>query len=74
MPFLSSLDRFYHSSTLRSVLERTTVKALPLVGRMTEATPVVAGCCNACRSCLTANVAALLAAVVAPLVRRFRRA
>jgi len=56
------------------VLERTTVRALPLVGRMANATPVVTGCCNACRSCLTANAAALLAAAVAPLARLLRRA
>jgi hypothetical protein len=55
------------------VLERTTVKALPLVGRMSEATPVVTGCCNACRSCLTANAAALVAAAVAPVARLLRR-
>jgi hypothetical protein len=55
------------------VLERTTARTLPLVGRMTEATPVVTGCCNACRSCMTANVAALFALAIAPLRRLFTR-
>jgi len=55
------------------MLERTTARALPLVGRMSDATPVVTGCCNTCRSCLSANVAAVLASMGALAVRPLRR-
>jgi hypothetical protein len=55
------------------MLERATARTLPLVGRMADATPVATSCCNACRSCLTANIAGLLAAAAAFAVRPLRR-
>ena len=59
------------------MLERAKMRTLPLVNRMADVSPVATGCCNACRSCLTANAVGLLAAVgavlAAPFVRLVRR-
>lgn len=55
------------------MLERAKTHALPLIGRVNEATPVATGCCNACRTCVTTNVIGLagvaLSAAIAPLTR-----
>jgi hypothetical protein len=50
------------------VLERAGTRALPLVSRMADVTPVVPTCCNACRSCTTVNVLGLLTAAGSGLV------
>jgi hypothetical protein len=50
------------------MLERAGTRALPLVSRMAEVTPVVPACCNACRTCVTTNVVGLLTAAGAGLV------
>jgi hypothetical protein len=38
------------------VLERTTMRALPLVNRAADFAPVAPACCNVCRTCTTTNV------------------
>ncbi len=59
------------------MLERMTARTLPLVNRMADVAPVATGCCNACRSCLTANIVGLLTAAgtvfAAPFARFARR-
>jgi hypothetical protein len=55
------------------MLERATTRTLPLVSRMADIAPVATGCCNACRSCFTANVAGLLLAAAAPVAALARR-
>ncbi|HEX5468125.1 MAG TPA: hypothetical protein VFW80_03655 [Gaiellaceae bacterium] len=59
------------------MLERVTVKTLPLATRYGEHAPMATVCCNACRACVQTNA---LAAVVAASVwalsfvkRPFRR-
>jgi len=44
------------------VLERVTVKTLPLANRYAEHAPMAATCCNACRACAQTNALAALAA------------
>jgi hypothetical protein len=43
-----------------SVLERTTMRALPLVNRAADFAPVAPACCNVCRTCTTTNVLGLV--------------
>jgi hypothetical protein len=44
------------------VLERVTVKTLPLANRYAEHAPMAATCCNACRTCVQTNALAAVAA------------
>jgi hypothetical protein len=44
------------------------MRALPLVNRMADAAPIAPACCNACRTCMTTNIAGVLAAGVTGLV------
>jgi hypothetical protein len=55
------------------VLERTQVKALPLLNRSVEVVPAVQACCGVCRSCMTTNVFTLAAAGVAVVTVHARR-
>jgi hypothetical protein len=45
------------------MLERVTVKTLPLANRYAEHAPMAATCCNACRTCAQTNAVAAVAAV-----------
>jgi hypothetical protein len=58
------------------VLERASVKMLPIANRAADIAPTAIGCCNACRTCATTNLLGLVFAVggymAAPFVR-FRR-
>ena len=47
------------------MFERAQVRILPVVNRAAEQGPLVGVCCNACRTCTTTNLVALLAAFVA---------
>jgi hypothetical protein len=55
------------------VLERTQVKALPLLNRSVEVAPAVQACCGVCRSCMTTNVFTLAAAGLAAVAVQARR-
>ena len=55
------------------MLERAKMRTLPLVNRMADVAPVATGCCNACRSCLTANVVGLLTTAAAVFAAPFAR-
>ena len=57
----------------RSMLERTTARALPLVNRASEHAPMAAACCNACRTCVTNNILGLLSGGALAVVAFFRR-
>ena len=61
-----------------SVLERVTVKTLPLANRYAEHAPMAATCCNACRACAQTNALAAVTAVgiwfASRAGRLFRRA
>jgi hypothetical protein len=50
------------------MLERATMRALPLVNRTADVAPVAPACCNACRTCVTTNIAGLLTAGAMALV------
>lgn len=61
------------------MLERATIRALPLINRSVELTPAVQACCGVCRTCATTNIltvasaaAAGLAAGVVRSVKRLR--
>jgi hypothetical protein len=60
------------------MLERVTVKTLPLANRYAEHAPMAATCCNACRTCAQTNALAAVAAaaiwVASRAGRFFRRA
>jgi hypothetical protein len=63
------------------VLERTTMRALPLVNRAADFAPVAPACCNVCRTCTTTNVLGLVMGAAAGsyyglmrFVRRLARA
>jgi hypothetical protein len=47
------------------VLDRTRMKALPLVNRAADFAPAAQACCGACRTCVTTNLLGLAAAGVA---------
>lgn len=58
------------------MFERAQVRILPVVNRAAEQGPLVGVCCNACRTCTTTNLVALLAAFVAgalAFIARFAR-
>jgi hypothetical protein len=55
------------------MFEKATTRALPLVNRVADLTPDATGCCNACRTCLTANAVGFLGVVLLPLARFARR-
>jgi hypothetical protein len=44
------------------MLERVTVKTLPLANRYAEHAPMATTCCNACRTCVQTNALAAVAA------------
>jgi hypothetical protein len=44
------------------MLERATMKTLPLANRYAEHAPMAATCCNACRTCVQTNALAAVAA------------
>jgi hypothetical protein len=61
------------------VLERTQVRALPVLNRAVDVSPAVQACCGVCRTCVTTNVVTLVTAGVtgaalylARLVKRHR--
>ena len=41
------------------MLERVTMRALPIANRAAEHAPVATACCNACRTCVQTNLAGL---------------
>ena len=45
------------------MLERVTVKTLPLANRYADHAPMAATCCNACRTCAQTNALAAMIAV-----------
>ena len=49
-------------TTLGLMLERTQVRMLPVVNRASEHAPMVAACCNVCRTCTTNNILGLVMA------------
>jgi hypothetical protein len=59
------------------VLDRLNARMLPMANRASEHAPMVAVCCNACRTCTTTNLltlaTALGAGAVAFIVRSARR-
>jgi hypothetical protein len=62
------------------MLERVTMKALPLANRYAEQAPMAATCCNACRTCVQTNALAALAgagiwlaSLAGRVVLRYRR-
>jgi hypothetical protein len=56
-----------------AVLERTTIRVLPVVNRAVEHTPMATVCCNACRTCTTSNILGLLFAGAGGLALGLRR-
>ncbi len=57
------------------MLERAQARMLPVVTRANEHAPMVAACCNACRTCWTSNIFGVFAAfgtAVAAFVMRRR--
>jgi hypothetical protein len=59
------------------VLERASVRVLPVVNRASEYAPIAPACCNACRVCATSGAVGLVfagaGAVAAMLLRVGRR-
>jgi hypothetical protein len=58
------------------MFERAQTRMLPVVTRANEQAPMVAACCNACRTCWTSNVLGVFAAfgtAVAAFVMRRRK-
>ncbi len=60
-----------------AVLDKTRMKALPILNRTADFVPAAQACCGACRTCMTTNLFSLAAAgiagagvYVARLVRR----
>ena len=49
------------------MLERTKLRALPIVDRAAGLTPAAQACCGVCRTCATTNVIALALAAVGGL-------
>ena len=55
------------------MLERTKLRALPLLSKTGDLTPAVGACCGACRTCVTTNVFTLAAAGAVGLAAYARR-
>jgi hypothetical protein len=55
---------FVRSETFYTVvvLEKTQTRALPLLNKGVDLTPVVNACCGVCRTCVTTNIFTLVAA------------
>jgi hypothetical protein len=60
------------------MLERASTRVLPLANRAADHAPMATACCNACRTCVSTNILALvvagvggLTAVVVRDVKRF---
>jgi hypothetical protein len=47
------------------VLDKTRMKALPIVNRAADFAPAAQACCGACRTCMTTNLFSLAAAGLA---------
>jgi hypothetical protein len=58
---------------MQGVLERVTMKALPVVNRAADYAPVVPACCNACRTCTTTNVLGIATGGIVALAASVRR-
>jgi hypothetical protein len=61
------------SSYNSTMLERATMRTLPLVNRAADYAPVAPACCNACRTCTTTNVLGLLSGAVVAVAAALRR-
>jgi hypothetical protein len=48
-----------------AVLDKTRMKALPIVNRAADFAPAAQACCGACRTCMTTNLFSLAAAGLA---------
>jgi hypothetical protein len=55
------------------MLERTKVRALPVLNRAAELAPAAQTCCGACRTCVTTNIFALAGAGIAGAALYLRR-
>jgi len=44
------------------MLERATIRALPVLNKTVDLAPAAQTCCGVCRSCLTTNIFGLIAA------------
>jgi hypothetical protein len=55
------------------VLERATVKMLPVVNKAADVAPVAPACCNVCRTCMTTNLVGLVTGAGVALVAAARR-
>jgi hypothetical protein len=55
------------------MLERATMRTLPVLNRAADYVPVAPACCNACRTCTTSNVLGLLTGGAVALVGALRR-
>jgi hypothetical protein len=55
------------------VLERVTMRTLPVVNRAADFAPVAPACCNACRTCTITNVLGLLTGSVVAAAAAGRR-
>ena len=47
------------------MLDKTRMKALPIVNRAADFAPAAQACCGACRTCMTTNLFSLAAAGLA---------
>jgi hypothetical protein len=47
------------------MLDKTRMKALPVVNRAADFAPAAQACCGACRTCMTTNLLSLAAAGIA---------
>ena len=54
------------------MLERTTIRTLPLLNRANDLAPAAQACCGLCRTCMTTNVFGVLAAGAAVVLARLR--
>jgi hypothetical protein len=58
------------------MLQRASVKMLPVVNRASDLAPVAPACCNVCRICVTTNLVGLVtggAVALAATARRLTR-
>jgi hypothetical protein len=54
------------------VLERVTMRTLPVMNRAADYAPVAPACCNACRTCTVTNVLGVLSAGLVALTAAVR--
>jgi hypothetical protein len=55
------------------MLERMTMRTLPVVNRAADYAPVVPACCNVCRTCTTTNVLGVLSGALVAAAAFFGR-